>query len=215
MASNPSNRAYVLISSKTAPKKKNTARKFTGGPAPKINLHADIRMEDLSTAVVPPQPKSLAPDNASNNYCTICLNGGQLVVCSCGRVVCQEKCLYQYTDLTGLGAFTCPFCWSKERNFEKYLPFQNSTESVMILTSVNTRSPFPMIWSESTAILSFYLKGFCPAAATMAYYNLIDYFDLSGSFPSLAIFNFEFDFSTPQGIKQHEQAVKKMIPTIQ
>ncbi|KAG6823776.1 hypothetical protein H0H92_009094, partial [Tricholoma furcatifolium] len=114
MASNPSNRAYVLISPRTAPKKKTTARKFTGGPAPKINLHSDIRMED---------------------YCTICLNGGQLVVCSCERVVCQEKCLYQYTDLTGLGTFTCPFWWSKERVFEKYLPFENSKEPVMITTS--------------------------------------------------------------------------------
>jgi hypothetical protein len=120
------------------PRTKQTARRSTRGPAEQVALATLQNAVKMASTSIPtiriPQvcngttvnPRAvisvsanrqrgpIRADNTSQQWCSLCYDGGNLVVCKiCSRAVCDQCILFPNESLKGTAIFTCPDCWLK------------------------------------------------------------------------------------------------------
>ncbi|KAF8059561.1 hypothetical protein FPV67DRAFT_1674625 [Lyophyllum atratum] len=200
-------------------RRKNTAKKTTGGPAPKVNLTGSTSLDEMdldplpAMAQVPPMPST----GLGANFCSIDLNGGNLFICQCGRALCADDCIQVDYKEVDPGNFVCPACYKTEFEEGKpYKPFIGSDLTVHIKTSMNTRSYLPIISSDSLAIITFRLKGMpsVSAVSNLVLGHLADYFSVDGPALTLRHFELEFEFSVLEDVARLQQQVRKVLPDL-
>ncbi|KAF8070243.1 hypothetical protein FPV67DRAFT_1779657 [Lyophyllum atratum] len=195
---------------------KNTARKVMGGPAEKCDLDADTATEVENTLPSPIAVPASKSDDTANNLCTICLNGGYLFICSCRHTVCAQNCLPGVDFYANLGDFTCPACFKNKNSEEPYKPFSLSDQLFAIPLTLNTRSLFPYMASDSMVILSLRLEGSSAisSASSIIYAHLFDYFDQKGPMPDLELIEIVFNLSTKSSRSKYTTDLAAILPQL-
>ncbi|KAJ7271368.1 hypothetical protein B0H12DRAFT_1067212 [Mycena haematopus] len=174
---------------------KQTAKKSTGGPAPKFDLSSQV--PDPSVEAAPPQKKSrtapkypkLKTSGESNNWCSGCEDGGRLVPCSlCPRNFC-DKCIEFPAELSEDSIFYCAKCWvtnAKGIPMEKagngpYQGFWLNGQPlgvVRYLGSQTLRGQWPIIDTARMVVITIRLEGMglVGDAADVVHRHLVPYY---------------------------------------
>jgi hypothetical protein len=71
-----------------------------------------------------------------SQWCSSCLNGGELYLCACHRALCY-RCLGEIATQPNLGKFTCPYCWKeKDKEMQTVTPYCVSIDKTITLTLI-------------------------------------------------------------------------------
>ncbi|KXN81444.1 hypothetical protein AN958_04585 [Leucoagaricus sp. SymC.cos] len=158
---------------------------------------------------------SVTTGQNASMFCSMCLNGGNLVTCSCGLTLCLDTCIPVPLDKVK-GIFTCPVCWKQNRGFAPYRPFPSLQDPVMIPASASTRARFPMLTNESLCILVFRLRGFDPqiCPARLVYSHIKSYFPGENTGLKLAFIEVEYNLRSSSSQTGLRKKLAKIAETL-